>query len=56
MQDAIAIMISVAAALWLVRSLWRQAASPSCGKADTPQGTDGFVSLDALAQKKPGRP
>ena len=56
MQDAIAIVISVAAGLWLVRTLWRQVATPSCGKADTPRGVDGFVPLDDLTRKKSGRP
>jgi hypothetical protein len=50
MQDAIAIAISIAAGLWLVRTLWRQISSPGCGKADTPPGTDGFVPLDALTR------
>jgi hypothetical protein len=48
MQDLIAIAVAVAAGLWLVRTLWRQVARPSCGKADTPPGTDGFVPLDQL--------
>ncbi len=56
MQDFVAIAIAVAAGLWLVRSLWRQLAAPSCGKADAPGGADGFVPLDDLACKKPGRP
>ena len=57
MQDAIAIAVAVAAGLWLVRALWRQFAAPSCGKADTPSGSDGFVPLDDLARaKKSGRP
>ena len=57
MQDAIAIAISVAAGLWLVRTLWRQIATPSCGKADSPPGTDGFVPLDDLTRtNKSGRP
>jgi hypothetical protein len=57
MQDLIAIAVAVAAGLWLVRTLWRQMVRPSCGKADTPPGTDGFVSLDDLARpKKSGRP
>ncbi|NDC53436.1 MAG: hypothetical protein EBZ74_03880 [Planctomycetia bacterium] len=54
MQDAIAIAISVAAGLWLVRTLWRQIAAPSCGKADAPTGSDGFIPLDDLA--RPGKP
>jgi hypothetical protein len=54
MQDFVAIAISIAAGLWLVRALWRQTAAPSCGKADTPSGTDGFVPLDDLT--RPGKP
>ncbi|MFM8378085.1 MAG: hypothetical protein ACKOB1_02045 [Planctomycetia bacterium] len=56
MQDVIAIAISIAAGLWLVRTLWRQMAAPSCGKTDTPPGADGFVPLDDLTRKKSGRP
>jgi len=56
MQDAIAIAIAIAAALWLARSLWRQVAAPSCAKCDAPGGADGFVPLDDLARKKSGRP
>ena len=50
-----AIAMAVAAGLWLVRTLWRQMVRPTCRKADTPPGTDGFVSLDDLARpgKKP---
>ena len=51
MQDLIAIAVAVAAGLWLVRTLWRQVARPSCGKADTPPGTDAFVPLDQLTGK-----
>jgi hypothetical protein len=53
MQDLIAIAVAVAAGLWLVRTLWRQLARPSCGKADTPPGTDGFVPLDDLTRTPP---
>ncbi len=57
MQDVLAIAVAVAAAAWLVRTLWRQVAAPSCGKADVPPGADGFVPLDDLASaKKSGRP
>ena len=57
MQDLIAIAVAVAAGMWLVRALWRQLVRPSCGKADTPPGSDGFVPLDTLSQpKKQGRP
>lgn len=57
MQDAVAIAVAVAAGVWLVRTLWRQIAAPSCGKAANPGGGDGFVSLGDLAgsAKKPGR-
>jgi hypothetical protein len=57
-QDLVAIAVAVAAGLWLVRTLWRQLVAPSCGKAETPPGTDGFVPLDALAspRKNSGRP
>ena len=56
MQDVLAIAISIAAGLWLVRILWRQMSGPSCCKADAPPGADGFVPLDDLARKKSGRP
>jgi hypothetical protein len=56
MQDLIAIAVAVAAGLWLVRTLWRQVARPSCGKADTPPGTDGFVPLDQLTGKNKSSP
>lgn len=57
MQDALAIAIAIAAGAWLVRTLWRQIAAPSCGRADTPPGTDGFVPLDDLTRtKNSGRP
>ena len=57
MQDAIAIAVAVAAGLWLVRTLWRQMAAPSCGKVANPTGADGFVSLGDLSAtaKNPGR-
>jgi uncharacterized SAM-binding protein YcdF (DUF218 family) len=56
MQDLIAIAVAVAAGLWLVRTLWRQLARPSCGKAETPPGTDGFVPLDQLTVKNKSGP
>jgi hypothetical protein len=52
MQDLIAIAVAVAAGMWLVRALWRQLVRPSCGKADTPPGTDGFVPLDSLSRSR----
>ncbi len=57
MQDAIAITVAIAAGVWLVRTLWRQVASPSCGKVTAPGGGDGFVPLGDLSAsaKKPGR-
>jgi len=49
MQDALAIAIAVAAALWLGRTLWRQLTRPTCGPPPAgPPGSDGFVPLDAL--------
>jgi hypothetical protein len=56
MQDLIAIAVAVAAGLWLVRTLWRQLARPSCGKAETPPGTDGFVPLDQLTRQNKSGP
>ena len=53
MQDFIAIAVAFAAGAWIVRTLWRQLATPSCGKADVPPGTDGFVPLDKLAGPRP---
>ncbi len=53
MQDLIAIAVAVAAGMWLVRTLWRQLVRPSCGKAETPPGTDGFVPLDDLTRTPP---
>ena len=50
MQDLIAIAVSVAAGLWLVRTFWRQLAAPACGKADSPPGSDGFVPLEAVGR------
>ena len=57
-QDAIAITVAIAAGIWLVRTLWRQVLTPSCGKVANPGGADGFVPLGDLtsAEKKPGRP
>jgi len=58
MQDAVAITVAVAAGVWLVRTLWRQMAAPSCGKATNPGAADGFVPLGDLSASatKPGRP
>ena len=52
MQDAVAIAVAVAAGAWIVRTLWRQLAAPSCGKADTPAGADGFVPLEQLSKRR----
>jgi len=49
MQDALAIAVALAAALWLGRTLWRQFARPTCGPPPAgPSGSDGFVPLDSL--------
>jgi hypothetical protein len=59
-QDALAIAVAVLTGAWLVWSLTRRLARPSCGPPpSTPAGSDGFVPLDDLArtkQKKSGRP
>jgi hypothetical protein len=49
-QDVIAIAVSVAAGLWLVRTLWRQMSAPSCGTTQAPSGSDGFVPLGDLTR------
>ena len=58
MQDVVAITVAIAAGSWLVRTLWRQVTTPSCGQTATPAGADGFVALGDLSAsaKKPGRP
>jgi hypothetical protein len=55
MQDIIAIAVAVAAGVWLARTLWRQLRAPSCGTPANPAGADGFIPLDSLIKKKPGR-
>ena len=53
MQDAIALAVSLAAAVWLLRTLTRQFFAPPCGgPSDTPAGSDGFVPLDSLRPQK----
>ena len=52
MQDAIAIAVSLAAAIWLVRTLTRQFFAPPCRPPDAPPGSDGFVPLDSLRPRK----
>jgi hypothetical protein len=56
MQDAIAIAVAIAAALWLARTFWRQLFAPSCGMTQKPGGADGFIPLGDLttSAKKPG--
>jgi len=49
MQDALAIAVAPAAAVWLGRTLWRQLSRPACGPPPSgPPGSDGFVPLDHL--------
>jgi hypothetical protein len=48
MQDVLAIAVSVAAALWLVRSLVQRFFAPPCRPPAAPGGGDGFVPLDQL--------
>jgi hypothetical protein len=54
-QNLIALTVAAVAGLWLIRSLWKRLwAAPCAGIShDTPAGTDGFVSLDALIPKDP---
>lgn len=59
MQDALAIAVALAAALWLGRTLWRQLMRPACGPPPAgPAGSDGFVPLEDLrhARKRPKPP
>ena len=54
MQDALAIAVALAAALWLGRTLWRQLSRPACGPPPAgPSGSDGFEPLDDL--RRPGK-
>ena len=49
LQDVVAILVAVAAAAWLARTLLRSAVSPACGpRADLPPGADGFVPCEGL--------
>ena len=49
MQDLIAIGVTLAAAAWLARSLWKRFFAPPCQPPHGgPPGSDGFVPLDQL--------
>lgn len=53
LQNLIALTVAAAAALWLARSLWRRLWAPPCaGPGQGPQGSDGFVAVDALLTRK----
>ena len=55
LQDAIVIVVAVAAAGWMVRSLIGRLLAPSCAPPPgIPPGHDGFVPLDGIAPP-PGR-
>ena len=55
LQDAIVILVAVAAAVWMVRSLVGRLLAPSCGPPPgIPPGHDGFIPLDGIAPP-PGR-
>ncbi|MFM8577491.1 MAG: hypothetical protein ACKOCN_01615 [Planctomycetaceae bacterium] len=62
MQDLVAILVAVATAAWLARTIFRRATQGGCGstcRTQTVTGADGFVSLDMLkgtGQKESGRP
>ncbi|RLT05951.1 MAG: hypothetical protein DWI23_02365 [Planctomycetota bacterium] len=50
MQNAIAITIAIAAAMWLARSLSKRLFAPPCQQPSSggPEGTDGFIPLHQL--------
>jgi len=50
MQDLVAIVVSLAAAAWLARSLAKRFFAPPCRPPDVPGGGDGFVPLDSLTK------
>lgn len=53
MQDAVAIAVAIAAAVWLIRTLARQLLTPGCGPPPAgPAGSDGFVPLESLSRPK----
>ena len=54
-QNVIALAVVAAAGIWLSRSLWQRLWAPPCAGVthDSPAGSDGFVSLDALTKTKP---
>jgi hypothetical protein len=55
LQDAIVIVVALAAATWMVRSLVGSLHAPSCAPPPgIPDGHDGFVPLDRIAPP-PGR-
>lgn len=51
MQDLIAIGVTLVAAAWLARSLWKRFfAAPCQPPHGGPPGSDGFVPLDQLKE------
>jgi len=55
MQDILAIAVAVLTGAWLLWSLGRRLARPSCGPPPaTPPGSDGFVSLEDLTGRGTG--
>ena len=49
MQDVIAIGVTLVAAAWLARLLWKRFFAPPCRPPHGgPPGSDGFVQLDQL--------
>ena len=50
LQDAIVIVVAVAAAAWMVRSLVGRLLAPSCApRQGIPPGHDGFVPIEGIA-------
>jgi hypothetical protein len=51
LQDCIAMMITMAACVWLIRSLTNRFFAPPCQPprdSNGPTGSDGFVSVDKI--------
>lgn len=57
LQDGIAIVVAVAAAVWMVRSLVGRLLAPSCAPPPgIPPGHDGFVPLEGISPPPSRRP
>lgn len=53
MQDLIAIAVSLLAAGWLARSLWKRFFAPPCRPpSGGPPGSDGFIPIEKLGKDR----